>query len=121
MNSVTIAVDLAKHVFELAVSPEPGRITERRRMSHSQFERFWATRAPCRVVMGRESHVIAERSDRRRDKAGNKDALSKRRCSDWPPVREYPGWPGARALHSGGRIHDCSRSPLPGQVLARSA
>lgn len=51
MNSVTIAVDLAKHVFEVAVSTEAGRITERRRMSRTQFERFWSTRAPCRVVM----------------------------------------------------------------------
>ncbi len=45
MNSVTIAVDLAKHVFEIALSPEPGRITERRCMSRTQFERFWSTRA----------------------------------------------------------------------------
>ncbi|MDP9351805.1 MAG: hypothetical protein M3P51_09745 [Chloroflexota bacterium] len=51
MNSVTIAVDLAKHVFEIALSPEPGRITERRRMSRTQFERYWSSRAPCRVVM----------------------------------------------------------------------
>jgi len=51
MNSVTIAVDLAKHVFEVAVSAQPGRITERRRMSRPQFERFWSARPPCRVVM----------------------------------------------------------------------
>jgi transposase len=51
MNSVTIAVDLAKHVFEVAVSAEPGQIAERRRMSRSQFERYWSTRLPCRVVM----------------------------------------------------------------------
>ena len=51
MSSVTIAVDLAKHVFEVAVSTGPGRITERRRMSRTQFERFWPGRAPCRVVM----------------------------------------------------------------------
>lgn len=51
MNSVTIAVDLAKHVFEVAVSAQPGRITERRRMSRSQFERYWSTRPPCRVVL----------------------------------------------------------------------
>lgn len=51
MSSVTIAVDLAKHVFEVAVSAEQGRITERRRMSRTQFERFWSGRAPCRVVM----------------------------------------------------------------------
>lgn len=51
MNSVIIAVDLAKHVFEIAVSSNAGRITERKRLSRSQFERFWADRLPCRVVM----------------------------------------------------------------------
>lgn len=51
MSSVTIAVDLAKTVFELAVSNGAGRITERRRLSRAQFERFWSDRLPCRVVM----------------------------------------------------------------------
>jgi transposase len=51
MNSVTIAVDLAKSVFEVAVSNTAGRITERRRLSRAQFERFWSDRLPCRVVM----------------------------------------------------------------------
>lgn len=51
MSSVTIAVDLAKTVFELAVSPAAGRIHERKRLSRSQFERFWMDRPPCRVVM----------------------------------------------------------------------
>jgi transposase len=51
MSSVTIAVDLAKHVFEVAVSTGAGRITERKRLSRSQFERFWANRSPCRVVL----------------------------------------------------------------------
>jgi hypothetical protein len=41
MQSVTIAVNLAKHVFELAVSLEQGKVTERRRMLRTQFERFW--------------------------------------------------------------------------------
>lgn len=51
MSSVTVAVDLAKNVFELAVSNTAGRITERKRLSRAQFERFWADRLPCRVVM----------------------------------------------------------------------
>ena len=51
MSSVTIAVDLAKNVFELAVSPHPGKISERKRLSRAQFERFWADCAPCRVVV----------------------------------------------------------------------
>lgn len=51
MSSVTIAVDLAKNVFELAISGRVGRVTERKRLSRSQFERFWVDRLPCRVVM----------------------------------------------------------------------
>ncbi len=50
-ESITIAVDLAKNVFELAITNEQGRIIERRRLTRAQFERFWSVRAPCRVVM----------------------------------------------------------------------
>jgi transposase len=51
MNSVTIAVDLAKHVFEVAVSNAAGRITQRRRLSRTQFERFFQAHERCRVVL----------------------------------------------------------------------
>jgi transposase len=51
MSTTTIAVDLAKNVFELAIASHTFRISERKRLTRSQFERFWATRAPCRVVM----------------------------------------------------------------------
>lgn len=51
MNRVTIAVDLAKTVFEIAVTNRAYRITQRRRVSRTQFERFWAEHEPCRVVM----------------------------------------------------------------------
>jgi len=52
MKNVVIAVDLAKDVFEIAVARKrTGRITERRRMTRSQFERFWSTREPCSVAM----------------------------------------------------------------------
>ena len=51
MRNVTIAVDTAKNVFEVAVSAAAGRIAERRRMTRQQFERFWSTRERCRVVM----------------------------------------------------------------------
>lgn len=51
MPRTTIAVDLAKNVFEVAVSNRGGTVHERRRMSRPQFERFWAQREPCRVVM----------------------------------------------------------------------
>ncbi len=51
MNRVTVAVDLAKSVFQLVVAEESGRITERKRLTRSQFLRFWQERAPCRVLM----------------------------------------------------------------------
>ena len=51
MHTVTIAVDLAKNVFELAVANQSNHIVERRRLSRAQFERFWPLREPCRVVM----------------------------------------------------------------------
>lgn len=51
MPKLTIAVDLAKDVYEIAGSAVPGRIQERRRMSRTQFEHFWSKREPCRVVM----------------------------------------------------------------------
>jgi transposase len=51
MFTVTIAVDLAKNVFEIAVAGRAGTIKERKRLSRPQFEEFWGTRAPCRVVM----------------------------------------------------------------------
>lgn len=51
MLTVTIAVDLAKHVFEIAVASQVGRVTERKRLSRGQFELFWAQRPPCSVVM----------------------------------------------------------------------
>lgn len=51
MSSVTVAVDLAKSVFEIAVSTHSGHISERRRLTRTQFERFWPMHPPCRVVM----------------------------------------------------------------------
>jgi transposase len=51
MRTVTIAVDLAKNVFELAIVARPGAHPKRRRLSRPQFETFWGAQAPCRVVM----------------------------------------------------------------------
>ena len=46
MQGTTIAVDLAKSVFEVAVSKRPGKMSERRRLSRGQFSRFLAEQAP---------------------------------------------------------------------------
>jgi transposase len=49
--STTIGVDVAKSVFEIAVSERPGRVVHRHRLSRGQFARFLATRRPATVVM----------------------------------------------------------------------
>jgi len=51
MKDTTIAVDLAKSVFEIAVSRHPGRVAERHRLSRDAFLRFFATRQPATVLM----------------------------------------------------------------------
>src|SRR5262245_10625877 len=51
MKSTTIAVDLAKNVFQVAVSHHPGKVAESHRLSRSQFLRFFAERQPAVVLM----------------------------------------------------------------------
>jgi transposase len=51
MNSTTVAVDLAKNVFELAVADTEWRIVERHRLNRARFSRFFVHRPPCQVVM----------------------------------------------------------------------
>jgi transposase len=51
MGTVTIAVDLAKNVFEIAIAGPAGTIRERKRLSRPQFENFWINRPSSRVVM----------------------------------------------------------------------
>jgi hypothetical protein len=46
MSTVTIAVDLAKNVFEIAVAGRAGTIKERKRLSRPQFEQFWGHPRP---------------------------------------------------------------------------
>src|SRR5215475_8984856 len=51
MHSTTVAVDLAKNVFELAVSDCEGEIGERLRLNRARFAAFFVQRPPCRVLM----------------------------------------------------------------------
>lgn len=51
MQSTTIAVDLAKSVFQIAVSRRPGKVAASHRLTRSQFLRFFAERQPALVVM----------------------------------------------------------------------
>jgi transposase len=51
MNATTVAVDLAKCVFELAVADEHWKVVERARLTRGQFERWFHNRAVRLVVM----------------------------------------------------------------------
>jgi transposase len=51
MHSTTVAVDLAKNVFELAVADGDGRISERLRLNRARFSAFFVQRPPSRVLM----------------------------------------------------------------------
>lgn len=50
-NSTTIAVDVAKSVFEVAVSDRPGHVVERHRLSRTAFLKFLTTYQPATVLL----------------------------------------------------------------------
>ena len=51
MKSTTVAVDLAKSVFQLAVADATWRVTEQHRLTRSQFERWFINRDVTPVIM----------------------------------------------------------------------
>jgi transposase len=51
MNATTVAVDLAKSVFQIAMADDKWKIIETARLTRSQFERWFANRAVSRVIM----------------------------------------------------------------------
>ncbi len=51
MNATTVAVDLAKSVFQLAVADCHWRVIETHRLTRSQFERWFANRDVALVIM----------------------------------------------------------------------
>ena len=51
MNNTTIAVDLAKAVFEVAISEHPGQVHERQRLSRERFPRWLAEQPPATILM----------------------------------------------------------------------
>jgi transposase len=87
MNSTRVAVDLAKSVFQVAISSEPGRVDQHHRFSRERFGRFFAAQASTEVLMeacgtahhwGRELQALGHRvrllppSDVARYRDGNK-------------------------------------------------
>ena len=51
MEHTTIAVDLAKSVFQIAVARRPGHLDEERRLSRDRFLAFFAQRPPATIVL----------------------------------------------------------------------
>ena len=51
MDATTIAVDLAKDVFEIAISERPGHVSARRRVTRLQFGRFIDALDPSATVV----------------------------------------------------------------------
>ena len=51
MDAMTVAVDLAKSVFEVAIANAQWRVMERRRLTRARFTRFVADTPPTHVVM----------------------------------------------------------------------
>jgi hypothetical protein len=51
MKSTVIAVDLAKNIFEIAVSAQPGKIRERKRVSRKTFLSCFGKRQPATVLL----------------------------------------------------------------------
>lgn len=51
MKSTTVAVDLAKSVFQLAVADASWRVTEQYRLTRTQFERWFDNRNVSLVIM----------------------------------------------------------------------
>ena len=87
MHTTLVAVDLAKSVFQVAVSSTPGRIDEQHRLSRGRFQRFFAGYRPVEVLMeacgtahhwGRELEALGHRvsllrpADVRRYRDGDK-------------------------------------------------
>ncbi len=51
MDATTVAVDLAKSVFELAIADAQWRVVGRQRLNRPQFTRYLTQTAPLHVVM----------------------------------------------------------------------
>lgn len=108
MNASTVAVDLAKNVFQLAIADSAWRVVETQRLTRAQFERWFDNRSVALVVMeacGSAHHwarqLIARgiavrllpaayvRAYVRRNKTDAADAaalLEAARCGDMHPV-----------------------------------
>ena len=129
----TVAVDLAKDVFELAFADAAGHIVQRRRLSRSAFASVFDNDAPLRIVMeacGSAHHwarrfqrgghavtllpALAVRPYVRGNKTDRTDAaglLEAARCGAIRPVPvKTPGQQGIQGLHRVREFHKAHRT-----------
>lgn len=109
MNSTQVSVDLAKSVFQVAISTTPGRVDRHHRMSRERFRRFFAQQERMEVLMetcgsahhwGRELEALGHQvrllppSDVARYRDGNKidraDAIAIPEASRNERIDEVP-------------------------------
>lgn len=129
----TVAVDLAKDVFELAFADASARIVERRRLSRSAFARDFDNRPPLRIVMeacgsahhwarrfGRLGHAVEllpahdVRPYVRRNKTDRTDAAGLLEASRCASIRRVPiktpEQQGTQGLHRVREFHKAQRT-----------
>jgi len=123
MDATTVAVDLAKDIFEVALANRAGRIIDRRRLTRRQFERFvdgvptqtevimeacgtahyWGRRCQARDLVVRLLPVQYVRPYVRRNKTDRTDTealLEAARCGGMQPVPvKTVGQQTLQALH----------------------
>lgn len=132
-SAVTLAIDLAKDVFELAFADTDGRIVERKRLRRAPFAACLSHRPPLRIVMEAcgSAHAWARWLERlghavtllpahhvrpyvRRNKTDRADAaglLEAARCGDIRPVPvKTPEQQGTQGLHRIREHHKAQRT-----------
>lgn len=109
MHTNTIAVDLAKSVFQVSFANRADRIVERKRLTRSQFERLIMTHEPTTIVMEacasahhwcrlaeanghrtKQLHPFYVRPYRRRNKTDAEDADALVRANKDPHLHPVP-------------------------------
>jgi hypothetical protein len=111
MTSTTIAIDLAKTVFELAVADAEGTVIERKRLSRTQLHRYFDNREVGRVIM--EACGTAHYWGRWFAERGIAvTLLPTTPAPDYPFNIEFTGWPRVDGILDFGA--------QPGELLAAS-
>jgi transposase len=119
MDSTTIAVDLAKSVFEIAVSEKLGHVDRRQRLSRAQFQRFLVREKTATIVM--EACGTAHYWGRLAQNAGHRVVLLPPHAVRPYVLRNKTDGADAKALLEALRNHDLRAVPLKSvdqQVLA---